>query len=80
MPLFPNLAVAAKLINLLQQHPSQDQGQIVLQVGLGWGELKPSVEALIEDGYVVSRDVEGDTVYELAKSPTSRSVAELVYE
>jgi hypothetical protein len=75
---FSDLAVAAKVIDVLQRRPSQDQGQLVLELGLGWDELEPSVEALIDDGYVAHWQIDGDRVYALAKSPTSRSIAELV--
>jgi competence protein ComGC len=74
----PNLAIAAKVIETLQRHPSRDEVELVVDLGLDSDDVHASIDALVHDGFVVERDEEGHRVYELAHDSADRSLADLL--
>jgi hypothetical protein len=69
-----DLAVAEQLLGVMQHYPSRDRVELIVDLGLDWDRLAPTVEALVDDGYLVRLDDHRD-VYSLATASHSVSVA-----
>ena len=66
------------MIDELQRYPNRDQVELVIDLGVDWEKVEPSLRALIHDGFVVEREVDGERVYELTRTSNSRSLADLL--
>ena len=71
---------AEQLLSSLQEHRTRDRVEFVVDLGFDWTRLEPSLNALVQDGYVVVHEANGEEVFELARSIASPPVAETAAE
>ena len=73
-----DLAVAEHVLGALQQHRSRDRVELVVDLGLTWDRVAPTIDVLIQDGYILSQISDGEPVFTLATAGVSRSLANIV--
>jgi predicted transcriptional regulator len=61
----PASTVAEQVLDTLQHHPTRDRVELIVDLGLTWDALEPTVDDLVSNGYLIVDVVEGDPVYEL---------------
>lgn len=61
-----------QVLSSLQQHQTRDQVELVVDLGIEWDTVKETIDSLVSEGLVSTRQLGGEEIYELA--PT-KSVA-----
>lgn len=72
-----DLAIAEQVLGTLQQHRSRDRVEIVVDLGLGWDSVEPTLNALVRDGYVQTHLIGDEPVFELTSVGASQSPAQI---
>jgi hypothetical protein len=70
-----DLGVAEQVLAALQQHRSRDRVELVVDIGLEWDLVAPTVDVLMDDGYVVTSVSDGEPVFALADAANPVSFA-----
>jgi len=62
----PDLAIAEQVLGALQQHRNRDRVELVVDLGLEWDSVEPTVDVLVRDGFVVKSISDGEPLFALA--------------
>lgn len=58
--------LADQVLTSLQRHQTRDEVELVVDLGIEWAAVKPTIDTLVSDGLVQTREIEGEAIYALA--------------